>query len=525
LAVGSGGLLALAFPSPSLAAVAWVGLVPLLVALRLATPRGAAGLGFLFGCILVGGTFRWVNSIDVIERPAFALMVVCSALYYLAFGPLYRWTSQSLGPWTLAAAPVLWVGIEYVRANLSFVAMPWNLLGHSQYRLLPVIQIADLTGAYGVSFLVVMVNELLTQRVVPLGKAGPGPSRPSFAAVLAVAGCLAVSLGYGYVRLSETEAAERLRVAIVQANRVPGNGMSPIDQRTHLQAYEALTREAARSRPELIVWPASSLPAPMSSSLLVQFTLKRLADETKAYLLVGGAGGQKFAQPQPGQLPYSNSEFLLSPAGRVVGQYNKIRLTPFNEYVPLRAVIPWPRWITPVRDSYIAGDAQTLFELPSAKFASPVCWENNFSDFFRRFVRDGASFMVSVTNEAFFGMTGAPYQTLASTVFRAVENRVTVVRAATTGVSAFISARGEIDRVRDDQGRDLFVAGVLIRDVPISHHRTFYTLYGDVFGRAALAASIVIAGACLASGVGVLPVGGPDAIKRQLRSLARLRAR
>ncbi len=456
-------------------------------------------------------------------------MVACSALYFLAFGLLYRQTSRAIGPLTLAVAPVLWSGLEYVRGNMFFLAMPWNLLGHSQYRFLPVIQIADLTGVYGVSFLIVLVNQLLSRSVaavrVPQAAARrlawPGLRVAMFGPPLAVAGCLALSLGYGYFRLAEAEPTDHLRVAIVQANRVPGDRMTPADQKTHLRAYEALTRDAASSRPHLIVWPASSLPAPLSSSRLVQFILWRLADETKAYLLVGGAGGQKLARPQPGQLPYSNSEFLLSPSGRLVGQYNKVRLTPFNEYVPLHGMIPWPEWITPVHDSYIAGDAHTLFELPSAKFASPICWENIFADFFRRFVRDGAHFMVSVTNEAFFGVTAAPYQTLANNVFRAVENRVTVVRAATTGVSGFISAKGEVDRLRDAHGKDLFVAGFLVRDVPISHRKTVYTLYGDIFAQAALVASILIALACLAPRSGIMSVRGPDPING-FRSPARL---
>ena len=199
------------FPSPGLGALAWAGLVPLFVALRRATPLGAAGLGYLFGCVFVAGTFRWVSRIEVIEFPAFVLMVACSALYFLAFGLLYRQTSRAIGPLTLAVAPVLWSGLEYVRGNMFFLAMPWNLLGHSQYRFLPVIQIADLTGVYGVSFLIVLVNQLLSRSVaavrVPQAAARrlawPGLRVAMFGPPLAVAGCLALSLGYGYFRLAE----------------------------------------------------------------------------------------------------------------------------------------------------------------------------------------------------------------------------------------------------------------------------------------------------------------------------------
>jgi apolipoprotein N-acyltransferase len=140
-----------------------------------------------------------------------------------------------------------------------------------------------------------------------------------------------------------------------------------------------------------------------------------------------------------------------------------------------------------LKQSFIAGEEFVLFEVASARFGTPICWENMFPGLFRRFVRDGAHFMVSVTNEAFMGSTAAPYQSLAINVFRAVENRVGIARAGATGVSAFISPDGEIvDRVRDGTGQDLFVSGLLVADMPLSTNKTFYTSFGDVFTYAAI---------------------------------------
>jgi apolipoprotein N-acyltransferase len=234
--------------------------------------------------------------------------------------------------------------------------------------------------------------------------------------------------------------------------------------------------------PDLIVWPASSLPAPITASRLVRYTVAKLVRETGSYLLAGGAGYEKMGPPRDGYLPYSNSEFLISPSGRLAGQYNKIRLLPFNEYIPLYGEITWPRWITTIKKSFLPGDSYTIFKVKEAKFGSPICWENFFPNLFRRFVKDGANFMVSETNEGFYGRTAAPYQTLSITVFRAVENRVAIARSATTGVSAFIDPSGKIvERIQDKDGKDLFVSGFLVRDVPLSNKKTFYTLYGDVF--------------------------------------------
>jgi apolipoprotein N-acyltransferase len=307
---------------------------------------------------------------------------------------------------------------------------------------------------------------------------------------------LACQPNYGFYKLTQPESGEHLRVALVQANVVAEDKMPLADQAKHLRAYEVLTKDAASRDPDLIVWPATSLPAPIQSSRLVRFTVRRVVRQAGAYVLVGGAGQEKLEPRKEGYRPFSNSEFLISPSGRVAAEYNKMRLLPFNEYVPLQGIITWPEWISTPKESFLAGEELTLFEVSGVRFGTPICWENNLPDLIRRFVAEGANFVVSVTNEAFMGRTAGPYQTLAITVFRAVENRVAIARAASTGVSAFVSPDGAIvDRVRDSNGDDLFVSGILVRDVPISRNKTFYTVYGDLFAYAVIcvAALIIVA--------------------------------
>jgi len=157
--------------------------------------------------------------------------------------------------------------------------------------------------------------------------------------------------------------------------------------------------------------------------------------------------------------------------------------------------VHWPSWLTRVQKGFVRGDAYTVFRVGEARFGSPICWENAFPDVFRRFVAGGANFMVSVTNEAVFGASSGPYQTLAMNVFRAVENGVTVARAATTGVSAFIDARGRIlERVVDAAGNDLYVRGLLVRDVALAEGTTFYTRHGDAFAIAVSVAALLAIG-------------------------------
>jgi len=238
----------------------------------------------------------------------------------------------------------------------------------------------------------------------------------------------------------------------------------------HLAAYDRLTRLAAAQKPALIVWPSSSLPGPISF-WMIGMMVNDVAYRAGAPLLVGGAGGDKFAPARDGERPYSNSEFLVSAAGRLEGRYDKVRLTPFNEEVPLHGSVQWPKWLSRVERGFVRGDSYTVFHVGEARFGAPICWENAFPEVFRQFIRSGANFMVSVTNESVFGATSGPYQTLAMNVFRAVEN-----------VSAFIDSRGRVlARVTDATGRDLYVPGYLVRDVPLAQGTSFYTRHGDLF--------------------------------------------
>ena len=478
--VVSGLLATLSLPSFDLGFLAWFGLAPLLFALRLRGLAAGAGLGFLFGYVFGACSFYWLNTVPDVTPYRFCLLVGGFSLYYVVFGLLYNAASRSLGSWLVLAAPALWVALEYARASLSFLALPWNFLSHSQYRYLPVIQIADLTGAYGISFLIVMTNQLVSQ-LADL----PGGRRWQWRPQLLALVLLPATLLYGWHRLAAThESSGHVRVAVVQANVMARARMSQTEQLSHLAAYDRLTREAAKEKLDLIVWPSSSLPGPISF-WIIRLYVNDVARRAGAPILVGGAGGDKFAPARDGYLPYSNSELLISPAGRLEAQYNKVHLTPFTEYVPLHGAIRWPRWVTSLDRSFVRGEGYTLFEVSGARFGAPICWESAFPDLFRRFVLGGANFMVSVTNEGALGPSGA-HQALAMTVFRAVENRVTIARAATTGVSAFAESTGKIvERIADGPG-------FLVRDIPLVNRRTVYTLYGDVFAQVTAGAAVLI---------------------------------
>jgi len=454
----------------------------------------------MFGYLHGVGVFHWLPTVDGVELPVFFLVLApIYSLYYLAFGLSYRLAAARTGRLILIVGPAIWVTVEYTRANLFFLSLPWNLLGHTQHSFLPVIQVAGITGLYGISFLLVLVNEGVSrglETVLHLPGVIKGSNRESRLTPLFYGAVAALVLGtvllYGQVKVGNYPSSDKLRVALVQPDIYLRDDMTFEERSEHLRIYSEFTRKAAQGDPDLIVWPASSLPDSLASRL-VKVQLRQLLKEINTPLLVGGSGAGKMLSRDEDVKQYANSEFLLSLGSRSNAGYHKQRLVPFNEYLPLDGKIKWPLWITTLRKGYKPGRAFTLFRVGGTKFGAPICWESLFPDLFRHFVRDGANFMVSVSNEAYMGDTAGPHQSFTMNIFRAVENRVSIVRPSPTGISAIIAPDGRImDKVQDRDGKDLFVSGILVRDIPLSEGRTFYTKYGDVFAFASIAVSMLV---------------------------------
>jgi apolipoprotein N-acyltransferase len=222
--------------------------------------------------------------------------------------------------------------------------------------------------------------------------------------------------------------------------------------------------------------------------------VKTIAKKAGTYLLLGSAQHQKFAQRESEIPKYFNSVYLINPDPSVVKnqRYDKIRLFPFGEYLPFKEIIPWSSIGVSSMDHYMPGKEFKVFEHPDFRFAVTICWESVFPDLFRQFVKRGGQCMINLTNEARFGKTAAPHQLVSISVFRAVENKVYVVRCANTGVSCIIDSYGRIiDRVKDDKGEDTFVRGVLTGWIVPMESKTLYTRYGDVLPWMAIIVSAV----------------------------------
>lgn len=505
LVLSSSLLLVLSFPDFNLEILAWVGLVPLLLALVGRSLAYGFALAILCGVLFLGGVFNWILKLEGYTLLHHALLALCYGPLFALFGLAFSFVSTRLGILaSFLTAPFIWVSLEYIRSNLSFLSIPWGLLAHSQYLNLPVIQIASLTGAYGVSFLVVLVNSALALAILALLDRAGWLRSPVFrtptrrgtgAVVLSAVAVLTMALLYGQMKLSRPAAGEELRVSVVQGNIEQFRKWDPKYAKLIMQTYAALTREASEDGPALIVWPETATPGSISRHPSLEAQVKRIAREASASLLLGSSQHRKFRNQKSGRARYVNSAHLISPTSGRTQRYDKIRLVPFGEYLPLKGILPWSFVKVPDLSYYVAGKEYTVFETPPFRFGVTICWENIFPDLVRNFVKSGAQFIVNITNEAWFGNTSAPYQFLSMSVFRAVENRIFVVRCANSGVSCFIDQCGRIiGRVEGGNGQDIFVQGVLTERIVPLDSRAFYTRYGDWFPWLSLLCSAIVVG-------------------------------
>jgi apolipoprotein N-acyltransferase len=281
------------------------------------------------------------------------------------------------------------------------------------------------------------------------------------------------------------------RVALVQAGVHDARDPATPPARTIAGRYTSRSLALAERRPELIVWPASSVPYDVAVNASVRTRLARLSEMLGAPLLIGSSGRDKTSARSVGWQPAANSAFLFRGAG-LVAQYDKMRLLAFNEYLPLRGLVPWPASIASSAADARSGAQRTVFDLGAVRFGVLICYESMFAADFREAAR-GADFVVSMTNEAFTHSSRVHDQMLAMNVFRAIENGVAVVRPATTGVSALIAPNGRIlGRVPFAPGRP--VEGDLVGDIPLGRDRAFYARWGDRVV-AVLALGLVVLGA------------------------------
>jgi apolipoprotein N-acyltransferase len=487
LAVVAGALLALSFPQPDFSVLAWVAFVPLLLAIGKKSPAQACKLGFVCGLTAYGGILYWLNIVMTLYGKLPWAVSFCLFLLLVAYLALYVGITTLLvrrgeiaGISPLLSFPILWVGFEYLR-SFVLTGFPWASLGYSQYRILPLIQIADVTGVYGLSFLICLANVVLLRIIKGVVTREPSAYPTRSAALLLL--LLVLTLSYGFLRLNTAPRGTPLKVVLAQGNIPQDVKWNPAFQETTVAAYEKLSRQACAGGSDLVVWPESALPFFFQSEEKYAARIKSLAVELKTCMVVGSPAVEQERE----RTRYLNSAFLLAPTGEVLGRSDKVHLVPFGEYVPLARLFPFVNKLVAGIGDFSPGTGITPLDTGKGKIGVLVCFEGIFPELSRAYVRAGSRLLVNITNDAWFGRSSAPYQHLSMTVFRAVENRVPLVRAANTGITSIIDSRGHIRGMTQ-----LFKEAYLTGEVRLGEEESLYTRYGDLFAWFCLAGTALV---------------------------------
>ncbi|MDD5653262.1 MAG: apolipoprotein N-acyltransferase [Candidatus Omnitrophica bacterium] len=390
-------------------------------------------------------------------------LVLYLALYFGIFGLFFSTQNARRSTPNLFFIPAIWVILEYVRSYL-FTGFPWSLLGYTQYHYLPIIQIADVTGAWGVSFLVMMGNVFAYN-----GK------KFVFKQALIFFTVLTIVLFYGFYNLRTPHSVhgKAMKISVIQGNIPQELKWAQGQESKILDRYLNLSLQAAKEHPNLIIWPEAALPVVLESEPSFIAAVEKFAQEAEFPVLLG-------AVTLRDEL-YYNSAVLISGAGSLVSRYDKLHLVPFGEYIPLKQVFGFLQTVVPIGEIE-RGKNYTIFK-EKADFGVLICFEDLFPELSRGFIKRGANFLVNITNDAWYKETSAAYQHFQANVFRAVENKVYLVRSANTGISGFIAPTGKIiSLVKNAQGKNIFVPGYATQDIsPSSGKITFYSRYGDIF--------------------------------------------
>jgi apolipoprotein N-acyltransferase len=482
-------LLVFAFPDFGVWQLAWVALVPLLF--RLARePRAARSFlaGWLFGTLFFYATCHWLTYPMIhyagIPAPlAYVLLLppaaaggLFPALAALALSRL----CARFGPLALLLAPALWVACEWAR--LGVIGQLWNAVGYSQAFRPAHIQSARFGGVYAVSFLVVAFNAAIAYALLKRSVRGALVS-------LAAVACVALAVyGAQLTKAPGTERAPSAHVVAVQPNVIPDFNRSESEYEALRRRHFELSDEGLRAlggavgeTPRVVVWPESPMNFMLERDRRFREELTRYVDSRRVLLLFNSL------EPAAGGGGY-NAAVLVNEKGLLAAQYDKIRLMPFGEYVPLPSWLPGVGALGGVVGDFTPGERYSLIPLGSVE-GSPragafICLESAYPDITRRLTQEGADVLVEMTNDAYQGDTSILRQHLSNAVFRAVETGRPLLRVTNTGVSARIDGRGAVS---DETGR--FVEAV--RTWPVARSdgaQTFYVRFGDAF---ALACSFV----------------------------------
>jgi apolipoprotein N-acyltransferase len=535
LAIFSGLLLVFAFPDWNLWSLGWVGAAPLIMAIvREQRFWRSFLLGSVTGTIFYIGSSYWVTySMQHYGGVPLWLCYIILTIFSLTLGVFTGLFAAVLGQaikrfggWAILSAPIIWAASEWVR--IEIIGVGWNALGYSQAFQPAVIQVARFGGVYLVSAIMVAASTALVFALIYL-------ERRRGIIVLTAAGIIAMtSVFYGQSIRPESAEGGSVAVAVVQPNiPIDGNWDDPKFAEQMLMRHVSLSEQALKdyekesalsggakpganptasanpvtgnpvtgnaesdqAKIDLVIWPESPMNFAYDRDEVLRRRIAEFTRRNKVHLLMNSWGFPKDGgtlEPQHKEVQY-NSALVIGPSGEKIAEYDKMALVPFGEYVPARGWIPFMDRIPALAGDITPGTSFSLGDVAGARLGTSICFEATRPDIARRFRREGASALVQISNELWFGPTAAPKQMLAHAAFRAVENNVELIRATNSGWSALIDPYG----VAHDETPMFETASRTWRIKTVDEARrnelTFYTRYGDVFAVMCAALSLIVA--------------------------------
>lgn len=489
-ACAGGTLLGLAFAGEGFGVLAWIALVPWLLALRRLAPPHAFAMGWLGGLVAAIVTFGWLSSLAAFGAPQFALLGGYVALYAACWCAGTAWLWRQRRSWFLFA-PALWVALDLARNHAGFLALPIASLGQSQHANPALLQLASLGGEAAVTAVVVLGNVAIAALVERRAWRNAGAAGAVIVTAHA-AGAMALPSADDTVAPIATLAAVQPDIGLHERE-------TPAGREAIWQRLEQLSVAAAAAKSDLIVWPETAVGDPRHDAHLAE-RLAALSRRLRVPLIVGASETEKFAVAAPGgtsvrEREAYNAAYLLSADAPIGAPYRKRRLMPFGEYTPLDDVVAWPRWLVPAIAQGRAGDGNAEFSVamkgprttaPALQLGVVICWENLFAGLSRDAVREGARVLVQLTNDAWFGPGRAATQHNAASIVRAAENGVPLVLASNAGPSLVIDAHGRVVARTAAQ----FSPGLAVAPVALGRGTTLFNQLGDWFAVACVALAL-----------------------------------
>jgi len=480
----SGALLALSFPRFGQPLLAWIALVPLLVAVYRQPRQKALALGLLAGAGYFGGTVYWtgttIRTFGGLSWPvavlAASLLVAYLSLFPALFGLCMSWLTETLGDRAILLAPAVWVTTELGRTYF-WSGFPWLLLGYSQTTELPIAQSASVVGVFGLSALVALVNAAQAYLVVRR-------SREAYAVMGSVIVLLLGLIVWGSNRLidnSLTKQGTPVRVGLIQGNIRQDEKWDAALANRIFDTYLTMTADAARQGAQLVIWPESSTPFYFEEDRPSGDRIRSLVRSTGIELLFGSDQMEHSKPPL-----YYNSAFLMRADGSTAAVYRKMHLVPFGEFVPLKQLLFFVGPLVESAGDFTPGRSMVLLPTSQGPISTAICYEIVYPALVRSSVLGGSRLLTTITNDAWYGYSSAPYQHFLQASMRAIEEGRYLARSANTGISGIVDPYGRVV----EQSR-IFERTVMLGEVRMLDGRTIYGRIGDIC--AYLCAAITLA--------------------------------